>query len=296
MKNLNEYIVLDKILLSLHSENKGEMKRATKYLIPRLVLAAIVVALSLAQWLFGAFPVWFFAAPMNFLVGALWLVAIWEGYRRRATLTAVQYLLSTEASLIALAFSAIIAMVLGLQSEPATTSWLVVGGALYILTVLSLVILRGWRNESGVRWRFIVTHCGLWLALASMFFGAPDKQILRAQVGETPTREVVNELGKKSYLDYELSLVNFDMEQSEDGTPKRFRATVAIDGKEVDIEVNSPHTQRYGEDIYLVSYAPEGCVLQIVREPWRMVTVIGIAMLLLGAFILFLQGFQNKVR
>ena len=86
------------------------------------------------------------------------------------------------------------------------------------------------------------------------------------------------------------------MEQSEDGTPKQFRATVAVDDKIVDIEVNSPYSQRYGEDIYLVSYAPEGCVLQIVREPWRVVTATGIAMLLLGAFMLFLQGFQSRER
>jgi hypothetical protein len=86
------------------------------------------------------------------------------------------------------------------------------------------------------------------------------------------------------------------MEKSEDGTPKQFKATVAVDEKLVDIEVNSPYAQRYGEDLYLVSYAPEGCVLQVVREPWRVVSLVGIAMLLLGAFMLFLQGFQNRAQ
>lgn len=268
------------------------MKSATKYFVPRLVLAAIAVAL----WLFGDFPVWIFAFPMNLLVGALWLVAIWEGYRHRTSSTIIQYLLSAEATYIALAISAVAAVVLGLQSTPATTSWLAVGSAFYVLTVLSLVILRGWRNERGVRWRFLATHCGLWLALMAMFLGAPDKEVLRVQVNDTPTREAINECGERHYLDYELRLERFDMEQSEDGTPKQFKATVAIDEKLVDIEVNAPHTQRYGEDLYLVSYAPEGCVLQVVREPWRVVSLVGIAMLLLGAFMLFLQGFQNKVQ
>ena len=272
------------------------MKSATKYFMPRLVFAMIAVALSLAQWLFGEFPVWLFTSPMNLLVGALWLVAIWEGYRHRASSTIIQYLLSSEATYTALAISAIVAVVLGLQSEPATTSWLVAGASLYVLTVLTLVILRGWRNEAGIRWRFLTTHCGLWLALISMFIGAPDKQILRVQVGETPTREAINEQGEKSYLNYELRLNEFEMEQSEDGSPKQFCATVAIDDKLVDIKVNSPYSQSYGEDIYLVSYAAEGCVLQIVREPWRVATAIGIAMLLCGAFILFMQGFQNKKR
>jgi hypothetical protein len=62
----------------------------------------------------------------------------------------------------------------------------------------------------------------------------------------------------------------------------------------VDIEVNSPYSQSYGEDLYLVSYMPQGCVLQIVREPWRGVTAVGVAMLLLGAFMLFMQGFRRE--
>lgn len=259
-----------------------------------LVLLALV--LFAVQWLCGDLPLWLFAAPMNLLVGVLWLIAIWEGYRRRATLSVVRYLLSAEASYIALAVAALIALVVGLQSEPATSSWPVVGGFLYVQTVLTLVVLRGWRNENGVRWRFLVTHCGLWLAVTSLLLGAPDKQILRMQVGDTPSREVVNEQGEKSYLDYELRLEKFDMTESASGTPEQFRATVAIDDELVDIEVNSPYAHHYGEDIYLVSYGREGCVLQIVREPWRAVTAIGVGLLLIGAFMLFMQGFQTRVR
>ena len=268
---------------------------ATKYL-PHIILAVTAALLFTLQWLCGDFPLWLFVAPMNLLVGALWLVAIWESYRHRATLPFVKYLLSAEASYIALAVAALIALVLGLQSEPAATSWPVVGGLLYLLTVLSLVILRGWRNTSGVRWRFLVTHCGLWLAVASLLFGAPDKQVLRMQVGDTPSREAINARGEKSYLDYELRLEKFDMKESTSGTPEQFRATVAVDDKLVDVEVNSPYSHHYGEDIYLVSYGREGCVLQIVREPWRALTALGVGLLLLGAFMLFMQGFQTRVR
>ena len=252
------------------------------------------IALFGMQWLFGEFPVWFFAFPMNLLVGALWIVAIWEGYRHRASSVAIQYLLSAEATYIALAVATTIAMILGVESTPSTTSWPVVGGGLFILTVLTLVILRGWRNGQGIRWRFLITHCGLWIALIAMFWGAPDKQVLRIQVGDTPTREAINEQGEKHFLDYELQLEDFDMEQAEDGSPKLFRAKIAVNGEVVTIEVNSPYAQRYGEDIYLVSYTPEGCVLQVVREPWRMVSTIGIALLLIGAFMLFMKGFQNR--
>ena len=264
--------------------------------MPRIVIAIIAVALFGVQWLFGEFPMWLFAAPMNLLLGALWLALVWESYRRRATSVAVQYLLSAEATYISLAIAAILSAVLGLQSNPATTSWPIIGGFAFVQTVITLVILRGWRNEKGVRWRFLITHCGLWLAVTSAMLGAPDKQVLRVQVDKTPTREVINERGEKSYLNYELCLKDFKVEHSEDGTPKMFRATVAVDDEVVDIEVNSPYSQSYGGDIYLVSYTANGCVLQIVREPWRAVTTAGIAMLLLGAFMLFLQGFGGAKR
>lgn len=272
------------------------MGSTQKYRLPRIALAVVAVALFVLQWLVGEFPVWLFAAPINILLGALWLIALWDGYRRRATSTIVQYLLSAEGTYIALGIAATIAVVLGLQNKPAMTSYPVVGGILFVQSVLTLVILRGWRNKNGVRWRFLITHCGLWLAVTSAFFGAPDKQILRVRVGDTPTREAISEQGNKSYLDYQLRLDNFEVEQSESGTPRRFCATVAVDNEIIDIEVNSPYSPKFGEDIYLVNYAPEGCLLQVVREPWRGVTAAGIALLLLGAFMLFLQGFQKRAR
>ena len=272
------------------------MGTATKYFVPRITLLLVANVLCYLQWICGDFPLWLFSAPMNLLLGALWLALLWEGYRRRATSVAVQYLLTPEATYIALAVATILAVVLGLQSSPATTSWPVIGGFLYIQSVLTLVILHGWRNERGVRWRFLALHCGLWLALTSALLGAPDKEILRAEVGAEPTREAVNEQGRKSYLDYELRLEEFEVEHSESGTPQMFRAAVAVNEEVVDIEVNSPYSQRYGEEIYLVSYEEERCILQIVREPWRGVTTVGIAMLLLGAFMLFLQGFGGVKR
>lgn len=272
------------------------MKIYAKYRLPRIALATIAVALFVAQWLFKDFPMWLFAAPINLLAGALWIALLWEGFRHRATSTTVQYLLSAEATYIALAVAATIATALGLQSNPATASWPVVGGGLYVLSVLTLVILRGWRNEGGVRWRFLTTHCGLWLAVAAMLFGAPDKQILRVEVGETPTREAINEQGKASFLDYELALKEFKVEHSEGGTPQMFRAEVAIDNEVVNIEINAPYRHKYGENIYLVNYNEGGCILQVVREPWLIATIAGIAMLLFGALMLFLQGFGTRER
>lgn len=260
----------------------------------RIGVAGVALTLFIAQWLVGDFPQWFFAAPMNLLLGALWITALWEGYRHREKLAVVRYLLSAEATYLALAVATVVAVVLGLQSEPASTSWPVVGGVLFVQSVLTLVILRGWRNERGVRWRFLITHIGLWLALTSVLLGAPDKEVLRVFVGERPTCEAVNERGESRFLDYELRLDNHAVELSESGTPKQFRVSLAVDDRIVDIEVNSPYSPRYGEDIYLANLATEGCVLQIVREPWRGVTAAGVVVMLLGALVLFLQGFGGE--
>ena len=62
------------------------------------------------------------------------------------------------------------------------------------------------------------------------------------------------------------------------------------------IEVNDPYTRAFGEDVYLVGYdAAAGsessyCILEIVREPWKYVTVAGIVLLLAGAVLLFIGG------
>lgn len=271
------------------------MKSNGEY-VPRIVLAVAVAALFGVQWAFGDFPMWLFAAPMNLLVGALWLVVLWEGYRRRERSAIVRYMLSAEATYTSLAVAAVAALVLGLQSVPASASWPAVGGYIFVLTHLTFVILRGWRDKSGVRLRFVVLHGGIWLAMASMLFGAPDKQILRMELGSEPCRMALDERGDSRLLDYELSLAAFDVQHYEDGSPQRFCATVRVDGEEVDIEVNSPYSPSYGEDIYLVSYDAKGCILQIVREPWRAVTATGVAMLLLGAFMMFMQGFRREER
>ena len=46
------------------------MKGSTKFLVPRIVVVVVAIALFVVQWLVGDFPVWFFAFPMNLLVGA----------------------------------------------------------------------------------------------------------------------------------------------------------------------------------------------------------------------------------
>jgi hypothetical protein len=71
---------------------------------------------------------------------------------------------------------------------------------------------------------------------------------------------------------------------------------VTVDSKNVTLRVNHPYNRTLSETIYLISYDGERptdaryCILEVVREPWRWVTVAGIVMLIAGAILMFIQG------
>ena len=95
--------------------------------------------------------------------------------------------------------------------------------------------------------------------------------------------------GKHFYLDYDLQLTGFDADYYQNGMPKSYVAE----------EVNHPYEYKFGEDIYLVSYdtrsdKPQYCVLQIVRQPWKYIQLIGIIMTIAGAVGMFIGGPQKQ--
>ena len=119
-----------------------------------LILVAVVVA-WLCEVLLGAFPMGFFAFPMNVVLVALWVVVVVELFRARERNVVARYLLSTQATVTALVLAAAGCIVVGLQSKPATQSYLFVLLVLYVMTVLAMVTLRGWRVGGAVRLRFL---------------------------------------------------------------------------------------------------------------------------------------------
>lgn len=164
---------------------------------------------------------------------------------------------------------------------------------LYLQTVLLLVILRGWRTAAGcIRWRFILLHAGLLLALGAGFWGAPDSSEMRVGLmRDQNTREAYFIDGTRGVLSYELTLKEFDATYSPNHKPVHYEAVIAVDNKEpVKITVNHPYNVRPGENIYLTEVSEYGCIFQIVREPWRVFALVGILMLIAGAFMLFIKG------
>ena len=259
-------------------------------------IVGVVVALSfIVEVCWGSFPVGIFRFPLNLLALALWVVLMTMIYRDRARNACARFMLSREATWLSLGMVVAIGITLGLERKPSSTAWPTVVSLLFVLSHLLLVILRGWRGGKGIRWRFCLTHIGLFLALGAGFWGAPDREQLRTPVHRYPSNEAYTMEGEERRLPYTLELKDFIIEQSENGTPTHYEAQVMVDGTMVTLRVNHPYARTISEKIYLVSFStsPSGeryAIVEIVNEPWQWLSAAGIIMLIAGAMLLFIQG------
>jgi hypothetical protein len=256
------------------------------------IIAIVAIALAL-QCFTGNFPTDIFAFPLNIVTMALWVVVAYIIYKNRKSSALAKSLLSMRATWLSLGSMVATGLYLGLQSNPNSTSWLVVVGILFVLTHLMLVTMRGWRTSQCIRWRFTLLHAGLIIALGAGFWGSPDRVQLRTILStEKPVTHAYHLNGTMTNLDYALQLRELDAEYNEGGMPTHFKANIDIDNEEVTLTVNHPHNRTFGEKIYLVSIDPQGayCVVEIVREPWQWVSLAGIVLLLAGAVMLFIRG------
>lgn len=278
--------------------------------MPYIVLI-IYLAIALAlQLLTGDFPVSFFAFPLNVIIAVLWFgCMIWIWKTRKKSLFA-SFMLSKGATLWAVAILLIFCLAVGLTGYRSLVStWVFAAFMLYFQTVLLFVIMRGWRAQTAtgahlgeIRWRFILNHAGILLAVASAYWGAPDSQTLALRaVRDIPVREAFRmEDGTSAWLPYETELKDFKVETYENGIPAMYEADLLIDGEPVTLKVNHPYQKGFGENIYLTGYDAsagndtEYCVIQVVKEPWKYGVVAGIVMMLAGALLLFAAGPKKR--
>lgn len=236
----------------------------------------------------------FFSFPLNLILAAIWIVGWWMLWRNHSDNVAVRFLLSPAATISAICLLVGSGLWIGFTGDREFThSAFFAAVLLYVQTVVFLIILRGWKRPGGViRWRFLLIHTGFLLALGAGFWGSPDSSELRVMLGRGETvREAYRLDGSIGILPYELMLKDFEIKFGPDGKPVHYEARVSVDdGIPVNIRVNFPYNVKFGEDIYLASVSESGCVFQIVREPWRYFAIVGILMLIAGAFMLFLKG------
>ena len=270
-----------------------------KVSVSRFTLTSVllVVAITVLSWLLGVvvpFSAEFFAFPLNLILFLLWGWGLFELHRSAGRSVIARYLLSRQATVTSILLLAVGCIVMGLQRKPATDSYPFLLLNLFVITQLAMVTMRGWRDCFGIRWVFTFCHLGLLLALIAGFWGAPDTRIMRAEITAEPTKSALCQNGEVMQLGYELSLADFRVEYYDNGTPSAYEADVEIDGSRVELRVNHPHKVGLGEHIYLTSFEQRGsdtcCIVQIVRQPWRVVMFLGIALLLAGAILIFIRG------
>lgn len=233
------------------------------------------------------FPLSFFAFPLNLILLILWVCLVVH-WRKKVKL-------SSWLTLSAIIIFLVIALVVGFTgNRDILKSWPVVLFLLYFQTVLLLVVLRGWSTR---RWRFVLNHLGLLIALGAAYWGAPDEQVLRVQaVREEAVTEAFTMGGNKKQLPYEIVLKDFVLHTDENGVPSMYQADLLIDQMPVTLKVNHPYQRNFAETLYLSSYDHKGeyeiryCVIQIVKQPWRYLILLGIIMMIAGAFLLFIKG------
>lgn len=283
----------------------------------RYIYTTVYISLAVAmQLLTGNFPVSFLAFPLNIIFAAIWLFILWILYKEYKSSVLTRFLCSSQTSALSIGLFISGCLVIGLfpQLSDATakthggilaslgcynfmTSWIFIAILFLLLSNLGMITIHAFQHRKEARWRFILNHTGLWLALFAGFFGSSDTQTLRIPIyKDEPAREAFDMNGAAHYLDYEIELDSFAVEYYPNGRPSRFAANVRLGNEHALLEVNHPYAYRLGEDVYLTGYDvmkgndSEYCILQVVKQPWKYVIVAGILMMLAGAILLFING------
>lgn len=275
-----------------------------------------ILLATAAQLFIGNFPVSFFAFPLNIILTAIWLLLLWILYKDYKNIPLTRFLSSSKASALSICLFIGGCLIIGLFPQLSDreaemregiaaslgfynfmTSWIFIAVLILLLSNLALITIHAYQYRKKTRWRFILNHTGLWLALFAGFLGSSDTYILRVPIYKgQPTHEAFDMNGASYYLGYEMELDSFAIEYYPNGRPSRFAAKIRIGTENALLEVNHPYAYRPGEDVYLTGYdVTKGnesnyCILQVVKQPWKYVVVAGIIMMLAGAILLFING------
>jgi hypothetical protein len=273
--------------------------------MPYIVLVIYLVLSMALQLLLGNFPVYLMAFPLNLIIPLLWFGLMFHLWKKSPKSMFVRYMLSPGATFWSIFLFIDACIVIGLTGERSyTVSWVFIAILLFLQTVLFFVILRGCRAQTPtgarlgeIRWRFLLNHVGLLLALGAGFWGAPDSVTMRVKAfeGQQVKEAVIPGIGL-SGIEHEILLEDFRLERYENGVPSLYEADLTVNGEKVNLRVNHPYRLSFSEMLYVSGYDVNAgeesswCVMQIVHEPWRYWAFAGVLMMLAGAFMLFIQG------
>ena len=290
-----------------------------------LILLYPIVAAAIIQYFAGNFPFHFFEFPLNIILGAIWIYSIYIFLRKKNCNNNIsKVLVSPKTTVFSLFLFICGTLVIGLFPQLSVldaenkegilgrlgfynfmSSWIFVSVLFILLSHLAAITIKGFRTRKNKRWRFLLNHAGVWLALFGGFMGSSDIITARIPVFDKENNEALTMEGKHFYLDYDMQLTGFNADYYQNGMPKNYVAEVKVSDRhygnssQISLEVNHPYEYKFGEDIYLVSYdtqsdKPQYCVLQIVYQPWKYIQLVGIIMTIAGAVGMFIGGPQKQ--
>lgn len=276
-----------------------------------LWLAAGLTVAFIIQLLAGNVPVHALSFPLNLMLLVVLLTAFYMWQRRAPQHHALRTLGSLRCSVALMALLLVSALLIGLIPQQTTvanpyslparlglyhfsTSWPFVVLTLLLTANLWLTLLRTLHRPHYTAFRLI--HAGLLVAIIGLSAGAADQHRLRLVVPMGGATSVgTDDDGSPYPLGYSLTLTNFSFSRQANGTPDTCRASLMADGRRIELEVNQPWTRSWMEKVYLVGYdeaagAASGyVVVEVVRQPWRMVILLGIVLLASGAVSMFVN-------
>lgn len=280
------------------------------------VLLALVLLISIIpQIIWGNFPVNFFSFPLNLIFAVLWICSLWVLYKEKHHTKWLIQAISLKMTVLTIIIFISACLIIGLFPQLSDieanqkdgisgslgfynfmSSWPFVTILLWLLTHLGLITIKRVQSSKKHKWRFFLNHAGLWLTLFAGFFGGADEEVLRIPVyRDFPNQEAYSENKEITFLKDSFQLIDFQVEFYPNGMPQHYQAHIHVANQNILLEVNHPYSLRWGEDLYLTGYdmqnnPPDYCIIQIVKQPWKYLLLIGIIMTLSGALLLFIEG------
>ena len=276
------------------------------YICSRVMIKTLFLSTGILS-LMGPIDVTLFASPIGWSVGVAVVALLYVAEKEWGDQSWLRFLESPLMACWLLGLTALWCIIGSTIPEWAqfSTSWPFVVTMALLLTHLALVIIHRMRQFATRHdFAFLLTHLGLWIALFSGMAGAGDTKELYAVVGRT--QETTSALNKEKErmepISHSLKLMDFKIEtHADNGSPVQYSATIRIDGTDCPLAVNHPYPISWDEDLYLMNYETDSrvgevssCLLLLVCQPWKYVSLIGILMLLAGT--IWMMSTRNRRR
>lgn len=275
-----------------------------------MVMAGLALLLlgAALQACVGSLPSGVAAFPVNVCLLSLYVAFILGLHLLRGRCSVARWLSSGHAAVVSIVFAVCVTLCAGLTGMSSLLlSWPFVMVYAWVGTVLGLAGLRvvcacfSSANPALAfvrRTPFLLSHAGLFIAVASAAFGSADVQRLEMACykGGIECRAIDREDGNRVVdLPFAIRLHRFELEEWPDHTPRRFASHVTVyvhdtlDAVASDvIEVNRPLS--VGDwTVYQLDYDKNKgddshySVFELVCDPWLPYVRLGIFMVVAGA-------------